>query len=92
MWQLLLLGASICSKVVLIDSIVGVDELNTSNGIDVDEKHVYATEHGPVRGYENNGVLQVFDIPYGAFTSERPFQVLFFLNLIIYKSLFLLLI
>lgn len=75
MWHVLFLAASVYSNVVLIDNIIEVDELNIGNVRDGDEKNVITTEHGPVRGYENNGVLEFYDIPYGAFTAERPFQV-----------------
>ncbi|VVC92313.1 unnamed protein product, partial [Leptidea sinapis] len=39
-------------------------------------EHVVQTEYGEVRGYlrEGTGMLQFFDIPYGHFNIEDPFQ------------------
>lgn len=87
MWELLLfvIGVS-CTDIV---GTIGTANKTTNdhnnsrslqnNGVieAEDSKNVVDTEYGSVRGYENNGVLQFFDIPYGRFSAEEPFQVLF---------------
>ncbi|CAH2233188.1 jg13120 [Pararge aegeria aegeria] len=37
-------------------------------------ENVYNTTYGQVQGFEDDGVLQFFDIPYGAFSEKSPFQ------------------
>ncbi|CAH0728693.1 unnamed protein product, partial [Brenthis ino] len=83
MWELLLfvIGVS-CADIV--ETIGTANETTNDhnnsrslqkNGVpEEDIKNVVVTEHGPVRGYENNGVVQFFDIPYGRFSAEGRFQ------------------
>lgn len=77
----------ICAFVVsrAVGELSVIDNVVTVQDLDDDNKHnkgnyrqgiQVKTEQGLVRGYQDeSGIVTFFDIPYGEFSKEQPFQV-----------------